>query len=164
MNESRRHGYIMLDTLIVMTVIVVVLSTTSVWVFKTMRYSAEVKQRTAHVRNISRISHQLRSDARNAKSITVDDKVVKIQTDDRAIEYTIKSNELHREASGGDQPHRDDFQFCSNAVLEWQAGDSANVVTLNIHRDFSKHSVSKEAPAKRLDSQIRIGAAAEVLP
>jgi len=85
--RPNRYGYFMMESLVVMTIVVVVLSTSSVWVFKTMRYATAVKQRTMHVRNISRISHQIRSDARNAKTIAVDEDVVKIQTDDRAIQF-----------------------------------------------------------------------------
>lgn len=165
MNRRRLHrsrnGYLMLDLLIVLTLTIVVLSTTSIWVYKTMQYSSDVKQRIAHSRSISRISQQLRTDSRDAGSIAIEDKVILITAGDTSIRYTIESNRLHREVTGGDKVHRDDFGFARNAVLKWMQGSSEQIVLLNIGRDFREMTPGKTETAIRLDSQIRISVRSE---
>jgi len=166
-----RRGYLMLDLLIVMTMTIVVLSTSSIWVYKTMQYSSDVRQRELHARGISRISRQLRSDARDAQSIsTKGDQLVIATTRAQTIKYTIKDNRLHREASvrvptirSGDLPdsrtpttHRDDFDFAKNAKLAWNLEPSKLTVSLDISRDFSHLSTSKKKTSKGLDAQILI--------
>ena len=39
-SPTRRRGYLMLDLLVVMSLIVIVLSTSSIWLYKTMQYSS----------------------------------------------------------------------------------------------------------------------------
>lgn len=167
-NRKRRHGYLMLDMLIVMTLTAVVLSTTSIWVYKTMQYSSEVRQRDLHARNISRISRQLRNDVRDASSFKVDGDQLAIETArGLSITYTIKSDRLHRVvainlpgvsieggAAGSEQPsvHRDHFEFARTATLSWNKS-SETAVELNIGRVVGKEPKAKNPPTK-LDAQI----------
>jgi hypothetical protein len=152
----------MLDLMIVMTLTMVVISMTSVWVYKTMLYSNDVNQRDSHARNISRISRQLRTDARQANSIIVNDDLLTIGIPNQNnIEYSIDTNSVHRKQATENETHQDRFEFASNTKLEWKPQDSSNSVALNIKRDFSHLSTSKDAVSKRLDAQIRVRANAE---
>lgn len=159
--RTQNRGYILLDALIVMTVTVTVLSLSSVWIYKTLRYSSEVNQRVQHVRSISRVGHLLRSDVLDASSLSVEGEVLSLRNAEREIRYDISGNRLKRqveEGGGFDSPetlHRDEFEFAPNAVLGWQAvGDDA--VLLNISRDFSHLAPGKEKTERHFDSQIRI--------
>lgn len=157
-NRRSSRGYLMLDLIIVLSLIVVVLSVTSIWVYKTMRYSSEVRQRDTHARNISRLSHQVRTDSNDAKSIVIDGATLKFGTaDGDSIEYTIKANRIHRTAStsGDSQKHQDYFEFAANAVpqLRTMAG---GLISLDIERNLSALTPSKSAEAKKLDVQIQI--------
>ena len=158
MKRIRQHqtrGYLLVDLLITMSAIAVVLSMSSVWVYKTLRYSTEVNQRAQQVRSISRVGHQLRADAFDATSIRVDGESLSIESDGQTIRYEIQSNLLQRETSGSKTVHRDRFEFAPNAVLQWQlSGDDA--VLLNIGRDYSDMSASKTKTDRGLDSQIRV--------
>ena len=167
--RTQKRGYIMLDTLIVMTVTVAVLSMSSLWIYKTLGYSREVDQRLQHVRSISRVGHQLRGDAIEATSIGVEGGVLRLQTDRQLTRYEIKDHLIERRATtaieGSKTVHRDDFQFAPNAVLSWE--DIEDAVLLNIHRDFSARAPGKEktVPCElRLDSQIRISAVPQESP
>ena len=160
--RTQHRGYIMLDTLIVMTVTVAVLSMSSLWIYKTMGYSSEVDQRLQHVRSIARVGHQLRGDAIEATSIGVEGGELRLQTSRQLIRYTIKDSRIERQAKdaleGSKTVHRDDFEFAPNAVLAWQ-GIGEDAVLLNIHRDFSDFAPGKKKTVhgeSRLDSQIRI--------
>jgi len=155
-HRQNKRGYLMLDLIIVMMLTIVILSTTSVWMYKTIRYSAEVAQRDSHARNISRISRQLRTDARDASSISVDGNMLTITTDSKSsIEYKINDNSIHRTVTGGDKDHHDDFAFVSNAKLEWEEADTKSAA-LEIRRDFSHMSASNKKPSKGLDARIVI--------
>lgn len=151
-----RHGYLMLDTLIVMTLTILVLSTTSIWIYKTMQYSSDVKQRISHTRNISRIGKLLRTDARDADSISFEEDAIEIATGEEKVRYTIESNRIFRKATTGEQTHQDEFTFASNAALAWEQGSFENVAMLNIGRDFSDLTPGKSKHDSGLDSQIRI--------
>ena len=160
--RTRSRGYLMLDLIIVMTLTMVVISMTSVWVYKTMLYSNDVNQRDSHARNISRISRQLRTDAHQANSIIVDDATLTIGiANQNDIEYSIDANSVQRKLVNKNKTHQDRFEFATNAKLKWDQQDSSEFVTLNIRRDFSHMSTSKDATPKRLDAQIRIGVSAE---
>ena len=155
--SSRRNGYLMLDLIIVMLIVSVVLSTSSVWVYKTMHYSMEVKQRDQHARTISRISRQLRLDAQFAESLAVDGMQLSIlQSDETKIDYSIESNTIKRKVKGGSQPHHDEFKFATNAELAWNDGSSPNSVLLDIRRDASAKLALKSQQSKRIDAQVRI--------
>lgn len=161
-SRARSRGYLMLDLMIVMTLTMVVISMTSVWIYKTMLYSNDVNQRDSHARNISRISRQLRTDARQANSITVDDDTLTIEiANQNDIEYSIDANAVHRKHATETETHQDRFEFASNAKLEWNPQESSDSVSLDIKRDFSHLSASKDVTSKRLDAQIRIGANVE---
>ncbi len=161
--RDRTRGYLMIDLMIVMTLTMVILSMSSVWVYKTMLYSADVNQRDSHARNISRISRQLRTDARDATSITTTDHLLTINIPDQNnIEYSIDANSVFRKHADGVKTHHDRFEFSPNAKLEWISQETSNSATFNVRRDFSYFSVSKDATPKRLDAQIRIRTAAEV--
>ena len=160
-NRQQQRGYIMLDLLIVMSLTVLILSTTSVWLYKTIRYTNEVAQRDSHARNISRISLQLRSDARDASSVSADADTLTIINKKNSIEYQIDANSIHRKMTGGDKAHHDDFTFVDNAKLVWTEADSSKSAALEIRRDFSHLSASKTTQTKGLDIRIVIRAAAE---
>ena len=166
-NRNCRRGYLMLDLLIVMTLTAVVLSTTSIWVYKTMQYSSEVRQRDLHARNISRISRQLRTDVRDASSLAVEDDRLVIKTENGlSITYAIKTDWIHREVTlagpgvsiGGvaaeDYPpiHRDDFEFARTVTLSWNE-QSEEAVALHIGRLVGKQPAAKDKSMK-LDAQI----------
>lgn len=158
---QHNRGYLILDLLIVMMLTIVILSTTSVWVYKTIRYSTEVAQRDSHARNISRISRQLRTDARDASSISVEANLLTITTDsESSIEYKISENSIHRTMTGGDKDHHDDFAFVHNARLVWAEEDSKSAA-LEIRRDFSEMSASKTKQSRGLDARIVIHTAVE---
>jgi len=160
--RTGRRGYLMLDLLIVMTLTIVVLSTSSIWLYKTMQYSSTVKQRDIHARNISRISRQLRTDASDAESISVQAKTLTLSTASKTkIEYTIDDNAIHRKMTGGEQTHHDDFAFIDNATLTWRKDDGTDSASLEIRRDFSSMSPSKNVKPKRFDAVIGIRAASE---
>jgi len=158
--NSNSRGYLMIDLLIVMTLTIMILSTTSIWLYKTIRYTTEVSQRDSHARNISRISRQLRTDAWDASSISVDAKTLTISTgSDTSIEYEIGEHSIHRKATGGDQEHHDDFAFIGNAKLVW--AEEAESAALEIRRDFSQMSASKTKQSTGLDARIVIHRSAE---
>lgn len=162
------RGYLMLDLIIVMSLTVVVLSTTSVWLYKTIRYTAEISQRDSHCRNISRISRQLRFDVRGSKSVSVNGNTLTIAGDSISVEYLIDANAVRRTVTGGEKTHRDEFEFTDNAKLEWKKDlegtdivEGANNVggsgvSLEISRDFSSMSATKTETAASLDARIRI--------
>jgi len=171
MNRQSRRGSLLLDMIVAMTMTIVVLSTSSIWVYKTMQYSSKVRQRDLHARGISRISRQLRSDAREASSISAEGDQLVIKTPRaQTITYTIKANRLHRESSvklptianedlsnsGNPTAHQDDFDFANNAKLNWSLEQSSGTVSLDIGRDFSHLSASKKKTTKGLDAQILI--------
>ena len=160
-NRQQNRGYIMLDLLIVMSLTVLILSTTSVWLYKTIRYTTEVAQRDSHAPNISRISLQLRSDARDASSVSTDADTLTITKEETSIEYQIDANSIHRKVTGGDKIHHDDFTFVDNAKLVWTETDNSKSAALEIARDFSQMSASKKTQPKGLDARIVIRAAAE---
>lgn len=158
--NSNSRGYLMLDLLIVMMLTIMILSTTSIWLYKTIRYTADVAQRDAHARNISRISRQLRIDARDAISTSIELNKLTITTgSETSIEYKIGEHSIHRKATGGDKDHHDDFTFINNVKLVWaREADSA---ALEIRRDFSHLSASKTKKSTGLDARIVIHGAAE---
>ena len=161
-SPTRRRGYLMLDLLVVMSLIVIVLSTSSIWLYKTMQYSSTVKQRDLHARNISRIGRQMRMDAFDANSISVQAKTLTLTTaTSTKIEYLIDNNAIHRTMTGGKQTHHDDFTFAENANLIWSDDGDSDSVSLEIRRDFSAMSPSKTATSKRIDAVIRVRATAE---
>ncbi|QEG20515.1 hypothetical protein [Mariniblastus fucicola] len=153
----RSRGYLMLELIIVMSLTVVILSTSSVWVYKSMRYASEVRLRDSHARNISRISRQLRSDAWRATAITVETKTLSITTaDEQTIEYLIDENLVSRKRTGGDKTHHDQFHFAPNAGLKWNR-DATGSIAFEVSRDFSNLSASKKRdPSGKLDVQIQI--------
>lgn len=162
--QIRNRGYLLLDTLIVMTVTVTVLSMSSVWIYKTLCYSSEIDHRVQHVRSISRVGHQLRGDALGAISISVKGTVLRLKSDRRNIRYEIKGNRLKRQAeeslAGSATLHRDDFEFAPNAVLRWQPL-SGNAIRLIIRRDFSHLAPGKDKTERNVDSQIRVSVIGE---
>ena len=161
MNRRFKRGYLMLDLLIVMSLMIMILSTTSVWLYKTIRYNNDVAQRDSHARNISRISRQLRIDAREANSISAQANTLTITTEKASIEYQIDANSIHREVSGGEKTHRDDFKFVDNAKLVWTEADDSSSASLEIRRDFSDMSAEKTQRSGGLDIRIVVRAAAE---
>lgn len=155
-SKPNHRGYLMLDLIIVMTLTVVILSITSVWLYKTIRYTAEVSQRDSHARNISRISRQLRTDARSASSISVEsDKLTITTRSETSIQYEIGEHSIHRKESGGEKVHHDGFTFVDNSKLVWTE-EEADSASLEIRRDFSHMSASKKKQSKRLDARIVI--------
>jgi type II secretory pathway pseudopilin PulG len=159
--QKSPRGYLMLDMIIVMTMTIMLLSVASIWVYKTLQYSTDIKQRELHARSISRISRQLRTDVRNANSMVAKDKSLIIESDEKqSIEYSINANTVHREASGA-PVHHDDFEFATNATLTWSVDANSGAVSLDVGRDFSDRSASKKEKRKGLDAQILLIVAEE---
>ena len=149
-----QRGYLMIDLLIVMSLTALVLSMASIWVYKTLRYSTDVRQRDLHARNISRISRQLRTDIRDAQTISNKGNELVIRAGETdSISYNIDANQIHRKVTGGSQVHHDDFEFATNAKLSWKDQEN-NAVSLDISRDFSDRAPAKKAPTRGLDAQI----------
>lgn len=160
--RTRPRGYLMLDLIIVMMIISVVLTTSSVWVYKTMRYSMEIKQRDIHARAISRISRQLRNDAYLAKSIDVQGMTLSIVDQNQTnIEYLIDSNRIDRRVKVGSKVHQDRFSFADTASLSWAGEVSSGTATLDVRRNFPVAPASSSLHQRRLDAQIRISCSQE---
>lgn len=162
--RQRTRGYLLIELMVVMTMTMVILSLSSVWVYKTMLYSSNVAQRDSHARNISRISRQLRTDARDAVSVTANDNLLSIKTSDgMTIEYSIDGSTISRKFVQESGTHQDRFEFATNAKLKWDDSQAPESVALNIVRDHSASSVTKKMKSKRLDAQIRIRAKPEAV-
>lgn len=160
-DRKLRRGYLMLDLIIVMSLTVVVMSTSSIWLYKTMQYSSSVHQRDLHARNISRISRQLRTDASDADSLSIEAKTLTFSMAKTEIEYSIDNNKIHRTMTGGKQTHHDDFAFADNVLLTWSNDEGSGSASLEIRRDFSAKSPSKNVKSKRFDAVISVRAAKE---
>lgn len=152
-----RSGYLMIDMLITMAIITTLFSIYSVWIHKTFLYCSAVSERDLHQRTISRIGRELRNESSLAESITISGGSISLIQGGIETVYTIENHRVSRTQIGENRTAMDQFTFATNAKISWIRGKTPNEATLEIRRDFSDFTVSKEANY-RLDAQIRVRA------
>ncbi len=154
--KFQRHGYFLLDSLITMSIIVVVLSMCGVWMVKTLKYASVVEDRAIHAGSIERI-RLIRNWVRYSQSVKLKDDTLTIERAAGIRKVAIVGNEVRLIDESGEQKWQDVIRFDPTAVLSWEEDDLPGWITLTVQRKNELRTVTDLR--MRMQPMPKIGAA-----
>jgi len=157
-----RSGVYLVDLLVTMTVIVMLLSMCTVWAGKTMQFTSRVRGRADHARAIER-AREVRHLIRYGNSISLQGQTLTVKRAGGDVTIEISVNELRIVDQSGEKEKRETIRFAEEAVLQWNADELPQWITLGVSRKFKNKFRGESKETAQTDLRLRMAPAMKLV-